>query len=57
MSVSNGQDRQKWYTELQHIYLPRFEDLGIAEYNSNESAIRYLGCPLISEPIEMVEAV
>lgn len=57
LPVNGERDRRNWAIDLTHNYLPRLEDLGIVEYNRDVSVVKYLGCPLIDEPIEMVKAV
>lgn len=55
LPVNGRKDRQSWSIDLHHNHLPRLEDLGILEYNRAESTVRYLGCPLIAEQIDLVE--
>ena len=53
--VNGEKNREDWSTALYHSYLPMLEELGIVEYDRDESVVRYLGCSLIEESIKMVE--
>ena len=55
LTVNGGKESKNWAIALYHDHLPRLEALGIVEYDKDESVVRYLGCPLIDEAIDMVE--
>lgn len=56
MGVIGEQERQHWYIALQHNHLPRLEEFGIVDWDRRASTVRYRGCPLVAEALELIGA-
>ncbi|MFD1564884.1 hypothetical protein ACFR99_15200 [Haloarchaeobius amylolyticus] len=52
---SGQPERRRWLIALTHNYLPRLAELGVVDYDRSDSSVRYHGCPLVADPLELLE--